>query len=87
MQNNPIRVDGALNPVHTCLFLFEKGFFFSPVWPTVHTYQVENGQRKRNFSKTVSRADIFFKTPASRLRMDGRKGWFSNTVMPCIIYF
>ena len=40
-------------------FLFENGYFFCPVWPTIHTYPVKNGHRKRIFSKTLSRLEIF----------------------------
>ena len=30
------------------MFLFENGDFFSPVWPTVHTYPVKTVTRKRS---------------------------------------
>ena len=46
----------------------------------------ENGHRKRTLTKTLSRVE-FFKMPASSLRVDKRKGEFSNTMMSSIIYF
>ena len=46
----------------------------------------ENGHWKRIFSKTLSRVEIFaVKTPAFRLRVDGRKRRFLNTMMSYII--
>ena len=44
-----------LGPVRTYLFLYENGDLFSPFWPTV----LLSGQRKRIFSKTLSRVEIF----------------------------
>ena len=65
---------------HVSVFCL-KTEFFSPVWPTVNTYPV-----KRIFSKR-SPEWRFLKTPAFRLRVDGHKLRFSNTMMPYILCF
>ena len=49
-------------PVHTNAFSFENAYFFYPFSPSVHTNTIENGGvclRKRRFSKTLSRVEVF----------------------------
>ena len=72
----------------TCIsFYLKTNNFFSG--SAYHPARVsgENGHRKRIFSKTLSRVEIFELTPAFRLRVDGRKRRFSNTIISYIINF
>ena len=50
-------------PVHTNAFSFENAYFFIRfISPSVHTNTIENGGiclRKRRFSKTLSRVEVF----------------------------
>ena len=72
----------------TCTqFLFENETFFLRFGIPSTRVSGENGHRKRIFSKTLSRVEIFELTPAFHLRMDGRKRRFSNTIITYIIYF
>ena len=49
-------------PVHTNAFSFENAYFFYLFSPSVHTNRIENGGvclRKRRFSITLSRVEVF----------------------------
>ena len=48
--------------MHTNALSFENAYFFYPFSPSVHTNTIENGGvclRKRRFSKTLSRVEVF----------------------------
>ena len=57
---------------------------FSLVWPIVHSYPVTTvTENASQFSKCFPR---LLSTFNSRLRVNGRKRWFSNTMVSYIIY-
>ena len=55
-------------PIHMYQFLFENGYFFSPGLTYRPHVCLENGHRKRIFSKTLSIVDIFEKAGFSFTR-------------------
>ena len=62
MLSNMISPFLILGPVHTNAFSFENAYFFYPFSPSVHINTIENGGiclRKRRFSKTLSRVEVF----------------------------
>ena len=69
-------IEPIKGPVHTHQFLFENGYFFAPVWPIVHTYQVKTVTKNGCFQKR-SQELRYLETPAFLLRADGRKRRFS----------
>ena len=74
--------------VKTSFFVFVIQFIafvlFSPVWPIVHSYPVTTvTENASQFSKCFPR---LLSTFNSRLRVNGRKRWFSNTMVSYIIY-
>ena len=71
------------SPVHKYQFWFENGDFFSAVWPTVDTYSAETVTGNASFLKGSPE----WKRWLLRLRADGQKRMFSNTMIPCIIYY
>ena len=70
---------------HVSIFVWKRRYF-SLVWPTVHTYLVKTVTENASFQKR-SPEWRFLKTPAFRLRVDGRKRRFLNTMMLYIICF
>ena len=56
---------------------------FSPVWLTVYTYPVKKVTENASFQNRYPEWR-FLKTLAFRLRVDGRKQGFSNTIMPSL---
>ena len=70
---------------HVSIFVWKR-IYFSLVWPTVHTYLVKTVTENEPFQKR-SPEWRFLKTPAFRLRVDGRKRRFLNTMMLYIICF
>ena len=54
-----IAIEPIKGPVHTHQFLFENGYFFSSCLAYCPHVSGENGYRKRMFSKTLSRVEIF----------------------------
>ena len=70
----------------TCISFYLKtnNFFLRFGIPSTRV-SGENGHRKRIFSKTLSRVEIFELTPAFGLLVDGRQRKFSNTIIWYII--
>ena len=66
--------------VSGCFFFLEN-----EVWPTVHKYPVKKSKVTKNASFQKRFPEWRLKTPASRLRVDGRKLRFSNMMMSPII--
>ena len=77
---------GDLGLVYTYPFLFANGHFFSPIWPTVHTYAVKTVTENPSFQKTLFRVAIF-KNAGYSFACGRRKRRFSNTMMLYIVYF
>ena len=64
-------------PVHTNAFSFENAYFFYPFSPSVHTNTIENGGvclRKRRFSKTLSRVEVFENGSSAAVVWTGENG-------------
>lgn len=62
-------------------YVFENGYFFLLVWPTVYTYPVKMVTENASFQK-CSRVEIFVNTGFSfTCNVDGRRRKFSNTMM------
>ena len=65
-------------------FCLKTEIFFHPLWRTAHTYLMKTASENASFQRPQWR---FLKTPASRLRADGRKRRYSNTMMSYTIYY
>ena len=44
---------------HVTFFVFENGYFFPPVWSTVHMYPVKTVIENASFSNTLYRVKSF----------------------------
>ena len=71
-------IEPIKGPVHTHQFLFENGYFFPSCLAYCPNVSGENGYRKRMFSKTLSRVEIFGNAGFSFTR-----GWTKTEVFSC----